>query len=101
VNGQLVLIDEIHTPDSSRFWVAESYRPGFSPENLDKEFLRKWFAAQGYRGDGVPPAMPAEFVARVAGRYITAYEKLTGQSFVPGEQPAASRIARNLQSVDV
>jgi len=101
VNGQLVLIDEIHTPDSSRFWVAESYRPGLSPENLDKEFLRKWFAAQGYRGDGVPPAMPAEFVARVAGRYITAFEKLTGQSFVPGEQPAASRIARNLQSVGV
>jgi phosphoribosylaminoimidazole-succinocarboxamide synthase len=101
VNGRLVLIDEIHTPDSSRYWIAETYRPGQTPENLDKEFLRKWFAAQGYRGDGPPPTMPAEFVAQVAGRYIAVYEKLTGQTFVPGEQPAASRIARNLQSVGV
>jgi phosphoribosylaminoimidazole-succinocarboxamide synthase len=52
--------------------------------------------AQGYRGEGQPPVMPADFVARVAARYIAAYERLTGQTFVPGEQPAAERIARNL-----
>ncbi|MCL4870558.1 MAG: phosphoribosylaminoimidazolesuccinocarboxamide synthase [Anaerolineae bacterium] len=93
INGHLALIDEIHTPDSSRYWVADSYQPGGDePENFDKEFLRKWYAAQGYRGDGPPPTMPNEFVAQVAARYIAAYERLTGAPFVPGEQPAAARI---------
>jgi phosphoribosylaminoimidazole-succinocarboxamide synthase len=96
VDGRLVLIDEIHTPDSSRFWTVESYQPGREPENLDKEYLRQWFADRGYRGDGEPPAMPPDFIAHVAALYITAYERLTGRTFVPGEQPAAERIARNL-----
>ncbi|MBZ0292902.1 MAG: phosphoribosylaminoimidazolesuccinocarboxamide synthase [Anaerolineae bacterium] len=96
VDGELVIIDEIHTPDSSRYWTADSYGQGENPEHFDKEFLRLWFAKQGYRGDGTPPKMPDEFVAQVAARYIAAYERLTGQDFVPGEQPAAERIARNL-----
>jgi phosphoribosylaminoimidazole-succinocarboxamide synthase len=96
VDGRLTLIDEIHTPDSSRYWVAESYGKGDEPENFDKEFLRKWYAAQGYRGEGEPPIMPPEFRAEVAGRYIAAYERLTGRPFVPAEQPAAIRIGRNL-----
>ncbi len=96
VNGQLTLIDEFHTPDSSRFWTLASYQPGQEPEQYDKEVLRQWFVAQGYRGDGVPPVMPDEFVAQMAGLYLTAYERLTGQEFVPGEQPAATRIERNL-----
>jgi phosphoribosylaminoimidazole-succinocarboxamide synthase len=96
VDGRLTLIDEIHTPDSSRFWTETSYRRG-RPENLDKEFLRAWFVEQGYRGDGEPPSMPADFVARVAGRYITLFEQLTGRAFVPGSQPAAARIHRRLQ----
>lgn len=97
LDGQLTLIDEFHTPDSSRFWTVESYeKTPAMPENFDKEFLRKWFAAQGYRGDGTPPAMPPEFIAQVAARYITAYEKLTGQPFIPAEQPAAARIAAAL-----
>lgn len=97
LDGQLTLIDEFHTPDSSRFWTVESYeKTPAAPENFDKEFLRKWFAAQGYRGDGTPPAMPPEFIAQVAVRYITAYEKLTGQPFIPAEQPAAARIAAAL-----
>ena len=96
VDGRLTLIDEIHTPDSSRYWVAETYGKGGEPENFDKEFLRKWYAAQGYRGEGEPPMMPAEFRAEVAGRYIAAYERLTGRPFVPAEQPAAERIGRNL-----
>ncbi len=99
LNGRLVLIDEFHTPDSSRFWTAESYQNDpRQPENFDKEFLRQWFAAQGYRGDGTPPTMPAGFIAQVAARYITAYEKLTGHTFIPAEQPAAERIARALGS---
>jgi phosphoribosylaminoimidazole-succinocarboxamide synthase len=96
VDGRLTLIDEVHTPDSSRFWTQESYEAGGELEHLDKEFLRAWYAAQGYRGDGPPPTMPDEFVARVAARYIAAYERLTGRAFVPAEQPAVERIRRNL-----
>ncbi len=59
VNGRLTLIDEIHTPDSSRYWLADSYKPGGGildqPAHFDKEFLRQWYAAKGYRGDGEPP----------------------------------------------
>jgi phosphoribosylaminoimidazole-succinocarboxamide synthase len=96
VDGRLTLIDEVHTPDSSRFWTETSYRQG-RPENLDKEFLRAWFAGQGYRGDGQPPPMPLDFVAQVAARYIAVFEQLTGQPFVPGPGPAADRIRRRLQ----
>ncbi len=100
INGRPALIDEVHTPDSSRFWVAESYEAtrgaDQEPENFDKEFLRLWFVQQGYRGEGVPPAMPPDFIAQVAQRYIAAYERLTGQTFIPGAQPAAARIARVL-----
>lgn len=92
IDGQLTLIDEIHTPDSSRYWIADSMGQGVEPENLDKEFLRKWYAARGYRGDGQPPVMPPEFIAQVAARYIDAYERLTGQTFMPASIPAAPRI---------
>lgn len=95
LDDKLVLIDEVHTPDSSRYWIAESYREG-TPQNYDKEHLRLWFAAKGYRGDGPAPTMPDEFVAEVAGRYIDAYQRLTGNEFEPGEQPAVERIRRAL-----
>lgn len=97
IEGRLALIDEIHTPDSSRYWVAGTLGSDGEPENFDKEFMRKWFADRGYRGDGEAPRMPDTFVAQVAARYIAAYEKLTGQPFEPGEQPAAARILRALQ----
>ncbi|MEQ8674338.1 MAG: phosphoribosylaminoimidazolesuccinocarboxamide synthase [Aggregatilineales bacterium] len=97
IDGELTLIDEIHTPDSSRYWTQESYESGGEPEHFDKEYLRLWFAAQGYRGEGDPPKMPAEFIAQVAGRYISAYERLTGRTFEPGQLPAAERIARNVE----
>ena len=96
VDGKLTLIDEIHTPDSSRYWIADTYEPGKMPENFDKEFMRKWYAAQGYRGDGTPPTMPNDFIAQIAARYIAAFEKLTGQTFIPGEQPTVERIKKNL-----
>ena len=90
----------MHTPDSSRFWVAESYAAvrgtDQEPENFDKEFLRLWYVRQGYRGEGEPPALPRRSRAQVAERYIAIYERLTGQTFVPGEQPAAARIRRAL-----
>jgi phosphoribosylaminoimidazole-succinocarboxamide synthase len=96
VDGRLVLIDEVHTPDSSRYWTLESYGPGRDPANFDKEFLREWFVSQGYRGDDTAPVIPPDVIAQMAGRYIQAYERLTGTTFVPGEQPAANRIVRNL-----
>lgn len=96
IDGELALIDEVHTPDSSRYWLEASYGGSQPPEHYDKEFLRLWFAAQGYNGDGEPPVMPPDFIAQVAERYISAYEKLTGRSFEPGEQPAAERIQRVL-----
>lgn len=98
IDGKLSLVDEVHTPDSSRYWVAESYDKGEEPQNFDKEFLRLWFVEQGYRGEGAIPPMPAEFVARAAERYISAYERLTGLTFNPGEQPAAPRIAAALDA---
>lgn len=96
IDGRLALIDEVHTPDSSRYWTKESYSSAGEPEHFDKEYLRQWFAQQGYRGEGVPPQMSDEFVAEVAARYIAAFERLTGETFTPGQQPAAERITRNL-----
>jgi phosphoribosylaminoimidazole-succinocarboxamide synthase len=98
VNGELCLIDEVHTPDSSRFWTRASYEAG-EPESFSKEFLREWFVAQGYRGESTPPpVMPADFVADVASRYIRLYEQLTGNAFVPAELPAVARIQRALSA---
>ncbi len=98
IDGRLALIDEVHTPDSSRYWILDTYQPGSptEPANFDKEFLRKWYVERGYRGEGTPPAMPADVIAQVSARYIQAYERLTGQTFEPGEQPADERIAHAL-----
>jgi len=83
--GKLTLIDEIHTPDSSRFWIKKTYKQklkkGSEPENFDKEFLRLWFKEKGYSGEGKPPKMPVDFIAKVAERYMEIYEKLTGKKF--------------------
>lgn len=99
--GELVLIDEVHTPDSSRFWIADSYEECFAageePENFDKEFIRLHYAANGYRGEGVPQPLPTELAQQASARYIRTYEMLTGQPFEYGEQPANERIAKNLQ----
>lgn len=86
IDGELSLCDEIHTPDSSRFWLAESYDEARNPTNFSKEFMREWYAAQGYTGDGVPPIMPDDLRARIAQRYIDTYEKLTGKPFIPSAQ---------------
>lgn len=97
IDGELVLIDELHTPDSSRYWLAETYLPGQDPEPMDKEFVRAWFAARGYRGEGEPPEMPVELVLEAASRYIAVYERLTGGTFQPGERPVVERIRRRLR----
>ncbi|NWF68844.1 MAG: phosphoribosylaminoimidazolesuccinocarboxamide synthase [Chloroflexi bacterium] len=98
IEGRLALIDELHTPDSSRYWQAAAYDAGGALAHFDKEYLREWFAQQGYRGEGDIPPMLAELRAEVAARYIAVYEQLTGKTFEPGAQPAAARIAQHLQA---
>mmetsp|Transcript_19828 Transcript_19828/g.43153 ORF Transcript_19828/g.43153 Transcript_19828/m.43153 type:complete len:370 (-) Transcript_19828:670-1779(-) len=102
-DGVIRLIDEIHTPDSSRYWLAETYEArhvaGKEPENIDKEFLRLWFRERcdPYK-DKVLPEAPVELVAELSKRYVYLYEKITGQQFQvpPLGEPIAERIARNM-----
>jgi phosphoribosylaminoimidazole-succinocarboxamide synthase len=100
-DGRVVLIDEVHTPDSSRFWKADSYQARFSagedPENFDKEFVRIAYAEKGYRGDGDAPSMPEELWASASERYITIYELLTSKTFEPGKYPIEERLIENLK----
>lgn len=102
--GKLTLIDEVHTPDSSRFWRADSYAArhaaGEEPENFDKEFIRLYYAAHGYRGDGEPFPLPPELAVQAAERYITTFEMITGQTFEPGTVPAGPRIISAMQKWD-
>lgn len=83
--GNLILIDEIHTPDSSRFWLKKSYNARFKKgeevENYDKEIMRIWFKQQGYSGYGKAPQIPTELIAKISQRYQEVYEMLTGQKF--------------------
>jgi phosphoribosylaminoimidazole-succinocarboxamide synthase len=102
--GKLMLIDEIHTPDSSRYWQADSYQAridaGQEPQNFDKEFLRLWFKEHSnpYEDKVLPPA-PADMVAELSSRYIQIFEQITGQKFETDLQtPIAERIEKNLSS---
>lgn len=102
-NGKLMLIDEIHTPDSSRFWIANSYdsrfKKGLEPENYDKEFLRLWYVNRGYRGDGTPPKMPDSLMVALSKRYIGVYEKITAQKFKPMTYPLEKGIIEVLKNI--
>lgn len=86
-DGNIVLVDEIHTPDSSRYWIESSYHArfaqGLSPEHIDKEFLRLWFTKHcDPYNDEVLPAAPTTLVAELASRYVTLYQKITGKQFI-------------------
>lgn len=99
--GKLTLIDEIHTPDSSRYWKKSSYRENFRKgeevENYDKEFMRLWFAKQGYTGKGKAPALSEDLIVKVAQRYMEVYEKLTEEKFtVDISKPQLERINESL-----
>lgn len=103
-NGKLILIDEIHTPDSSRFWIKKTYPKRFKkdlePENFDKEFLRRWFKNKGYAGEGKPPKMTHEFAGQVSKRYVDVCEMITGKKFVFDSSVAIEkRIKKNLLSL--
>ena len=104
-DGQVMLIDEVHTPDSSRFWKADTYpacfERGEEPENFDKEFIRLAYAKQGYRGEGQAPTMLADLWIAASRRYITIYEMLTGETFQPGSYPVEPRLLSNLQKAGI
>ena len=78
-SGELILIDEVLTPDSSRFWPLDQYRPGQSPPSYDKQFVRDWLETTGWDKNSPPPDMPAEVVARTRDKYLEAYSCLTGK----------------------
>lgn len=101
-DGNIYLIDEIHTPDSSRFWLKDGYDQRFSegkePENIDKEFLRLWFKenCDPYRDEVLPDA-PEELVVELSKRYIQLYEMITGQEFRAEPGDVKERIRCNLE----
>ena len=104
-SGEIKFVDEIHTPDSSRFWIGSSYKErisvGDEPENIDKEFLRLWFAknCDPYNDDILPNA-PDELVAELSARYILLYELITGERFVfPDLKKINQRITKNIKEL--
>ena len=99
-DDEIIVIDEIHTPDSSRYWRADRYqqalRDGDSPAAIDKEYVRLWLGDQGYKGDGRPPELPIEVRVEAATRYISAFEQISGTAFDPNLEEPIARIRRNL-----
>ena len=83
VDGVVTLVDEVLTPDSSRFWPADTYAPGASQPSFDKQPVRDWLEASGWDKTPPPPALPADVVAATSARYIHAYELITGRTFEP------------------
>ncbi len=100
--GEIVVGDEIHTPDSSRFWIASTYEERFmknkEPENIDKEFVRLWFKENSdpYKDKELPKA-PEELIVELSSRYIKLYEMITGETFVAENGNALKRIELNLK----
>jgi phosphoribosylaminoimidazole-succinocarboxamide synthase len=99
-DGKIVVIDEIHTPDSSRYWYVDGYEKAMSrgeaPPAIDKEYVRLWLGEQGYKGDGPPPELPVEVRCEAARRYIEVFEQVTGRAFDPDTSEPKPRIERNL-----
>jgi phosphoribosylaminoimidazole-succinocarboxamide synthase len=102
-DGSIVVIDEIHTPDSSRYWYAADYEErlarGEEPRSLDKEYVRRWLAGEAkWTGDGPPPVMPPEVRMEAARRYIASYELVTGKPFAADAREPIARIAAALEA---
>ncbi|MEZ5244384.1 MAG: phosphoribosylaminoimidazolesuccinocarboxamide synthase [Acidimicrobiales bacterium] len=100
--GRLTIIDEVHTPDSSRYWrastVEERLADGREPENLDKEVVRLVYAERGYRGEGDPPPLDRDLAVIAAGVYQEAFAALTGAPLVPAAYPASPRVAAAIRA---
>jgi phosphoribosylaminoimidazole-succinocarboxamide synthase len=94
------VIDEIHTPDSSRFWFTNTYQERFeagkNPDSFDKDFLRRWLSEHGFSGDGAVPVVPESVRIEASQRYLGAVETLTGQSFQANLEDPLPRLRKNL-----
>ena len=105
VNGELIVIDEIHTPDSSRYWITDAYEARFNTGDgqkmLDKENIRQWLIERGFSGEGTPPALTDEIRVALAESYIELYTKLTGRDFHPKLGDVKSRIENNLEKAGI
>ena len=105
VDEKLILIDEIHTPDSSRYWISNEYETryaaGEKQHMLDKENIRQWLIEKGFSGEGTPPKLTEEIRISLAKKYIELYEILTGNSFKPIVGDVQQRIKKNLEHVGV
>ena len=89
--GDLLLVDEVGTPDSSRFWPADGYEPGRAQPSFDKQYVRDWLASTGWDREPPPPPLPADVIAGTAARYREAYERVTGRSFEDYRAAAGAR----------
>ena len=100
VEGELIAIDEIHTPDSSRFWVKEEYESRFnagqSQKMLDKENIRQWLIEQGFSGEGTPPDLSDEIRISLSEHYMKLYKVLLGKEFIPDTGDVEKRVIKNL-----
>ncbi len=100
VDGELIVIDEIHTPDSSRYWVASEYEERFnngeSQKMLDKENIRQWLIDRGFSGEGTPPELTEDIRTTLAERYVELFKILTGREFNPAVGDVDARIKENL-----
>ncbi len=102
--GRILVADEVHTPDSSRYWIASTYAERFAkgeePESLDKEFFRLWLREAGYKDGGPKPEITDDVRIMLAAKYIDLYERVTGETFeVPSDPDVAGRIAKNCLAV--
>lgn len=80
-DGKVVLADEVLTPDSSRFWPAEEWKPGANPPSFDKQYLRDWLSGLDWNKEPPPPTLPDDVITGTRSRYLEAYQKITGQAF--------------------
>jgi phosphoribosylaminoimidazole-succinocarboxamide synthase len=105
VDDELIVIDEIHTPDSSRYWIASEYEMRFNEGKnqnmLDKENIRQWLIERGFSGEGTPPVLTDEIRVTLAERYIELYNQLTGNEFHPLLGDVKSRIEMNLEKAGI
>ena len=105
INDELILCDEIHTIDSSRYWEANTYQERFergeSPQMLDKEPIRQWLLGQGYMGDGVPPQINDEKRIEIAQHYIHSFERVTGETFKGAVGDVSVRIESKLRQLTI
>ena len=102
VDGELIVIDEIHTPDSSRYWIESEYEERFASGQdqlmLDKENIRQWLIGKGFSGDGTPPELDDDIRILLSEKYMELYKILTGKEFTPSSGDVSNRIKNNLKT---